>query len=112
MTCSDCVEILAKKGQGQTEDQCKEDPEKDCERGGHSRIPVRFFFVSLAQFCRHNGVDAHACPHSKGDHQQLQGIDDGQGGQPRFRIFPDKQAVHNVIQRLYQLRQHDGRREF
>ena len=59
----------------------------------------------------HPGVDAHAGAYGQGDHQRLDRVNDGQGRQACIRIAPHEEAVHDAIERLDQLRQHDRRRE-
>ena len=42
----------------------------------------------------------------------MDGINDGKRGQSRIREATDKNAVHNIIKRLNELREHHGRRHF
>ena len=60
-----------------------------------------------AELRGHPGVVAHAGAYGQGDHQRLDRVNDGQGRQACIRIAPHEEAVHDAIERLDQLRQHD-----
>ena len=86
-------------------------PQRQRQRRADSGISIRLIGTVFAVFRRHDGVDAHARSHRQRDHQQLDGIDDGERGQTGFGKTADEQAVHDVIQSLNELRQHHRRRQ-
>lgn len=66
-------------------------------------------FPANAKAGGHHRIYAHPGAHRQGDHQQLKGIDDGQGRQAGVGILAHEQAVHNVVKGLNQLGQHHRR---
>ena len=55
----------------------EQQPQCSSQGRAHTGIFICFFSVTDAQLCSHHGVDAHTGSDGKGNHQQLQGINDG-----------------------------------
>lgn len=66
--------------------------------------PGKYHSQQSGQGCAHPGA------HRQRHHEQLNGVNDGQGRQTRLPIAAHKQAVHNVIKGLDELGQHHRRR--
>ena len=56
--------------------------------------------------------DTDTRANGEGDHQKLDGINDGERGQSRIREAADENAVHNVVKCLNELCEHHGRCHF
>ena len=67
--------------------------------------------VPLAVVPGHQGIDAHAGADSDGGDDQLNRVDDGEGGEAVTGELAHKIAVHDVVHGLDQLGQHDRRRD-
>lgn len=72
---------------------------------------ICLFLVLDAQKVGHGGIDAHAGAHCQGDHQQLKGVDDGQGRQAVAGVTAHEETVYNIVKGLDQLSQHHRRRQ-
>ena len=69
-----------------------------------------FLRLFLPQLAREQSVQANGSSHTNGDHQKLDGIHKGSGGQGCFRQACHKDTVHNIVQRLDEQRQHQRHR--
>ena len=91
--------------------QGEEHPEGESQRRGGARHLLRPGLIPKAQIVGDGGIDADAGAHRQGDHQELQGVDDGEGREPGVRVPAHEEAVHDVVEGLDQLGQHHRRRK-
>ena len=90
----------------------KDKPQRRRQRRPHAREFIRLRFLSQAEPGGHGRIDAHAGPDRQSDHQKLQRVDDREGRQARLRVPAHKEAVHDIVKGLDELRQHHRRRDF
>ena len=90
----------------------KDSPHSHRQRRADARELVRFLRFSQAKASSHGRIDAYAGSRCQSDHQKLERVDDGEGRQARFGVAAYEQAVHDIIERLNELCQHDRRRDF
>lgn len=87
---------------------CKNCPHHNGENNPRPSRAVSGKFSSLCKQTGHLRIDAHPHPNGKCRDDELNGIDDGERSQSVSRKFPYKKTVHDVIQRLDELRQLTG----
>ena len=73
--------------------------------------PIGLFRFTVSVMPGHQRIDADACAHRDGRNDQLDGENDGEGGQTVSGIPSHEKTVHDIIKRLDQLRQHHRRRD-
>ena len=95
----------------QSADDGEEQPAHQGQDGAGPGGVVRQVAVALAVVAGHQGVDADISAHGNGGDDQLDRVDDGEGGQSVAGEFAYEIAVHDVVHGLDQLGQHHWRRD-
>ena len=102
---------LGKRAQNGENDCGKERPHDEREQNARAARLVCRLRAPLRVQAGHLRVHAHARSHRQRGNNELNGIDDGERRQSVSRISAYEKTVYDVIERLNELREHDGRRD-
>ena len=86
--------------------QCKHQRGSQHQKQAGGGGTAGFLRLFLPQLAGEQSVQTNGSAHADGDHQKLDGIHKGSGGQGSFGQPCHKDTVHNIVQRLDEQRQH------